>query len=104
MQIYKNYVTLFTKAPSFPKGANNYLNKKFGIPYEEPEKIGLNKLHTSMFANDYNTFANKLSFKLISDRNQKTIRIGVYDLEHNTIDTIVGYNYDALEKILKNKL
>lgn len=99
-----SYVTLFTKAPSFPKRANSYLNKEFGIPYDDPKKIGLNKLHTSMFANEYNTFASKLSFKLINNRKQKTIRIGVYDLNHNPIDTTVGYNYDTLEKILKRKL
>ncbi len=99
-----SYVTLFTKAPSFPKGANNYLNKQYGIPYDEPEKVGLNKLHTSMFANNYNTFADKISFKLINDREQETIKIGIYDLAHNLLDSSVGYNYDALEKILKNKL
>ena len=100
-----SYVTLFTKAPSFPKGANAYLNKNYGEPYTEPEKkVGLNKLHTSIYANDYNTFADKLSFKLINDRGQRIIRIGVYDLEHNLIDDSVGYNYDVLEKTLKKKL
>lgn len=101
-----SYVTLFTKAPSFPKKANTYLNNKYGEPYTEPEeKIGLNKLHTSIFANSYNTFANKLSFKLINDRVQRTIKIGVYEKDtHNLIDDTVGYNYDALEKILKTKL
>lgn len=99
-----SYVTLFTKAPSFPKGANGYLKSKYGVPYTEEKKLGLNKLHTSMFANSYNTFAGKLSFKLINDRVQRTIRIGVYDLEHNLVDDTVGYNYDILEKILKDKL
>lgn len=99
-----SYVTLFTKAPSFPKGANGYLNSKYGEPYTEKKKLGLNKLHTSMFANSYNTFAGRLSFKLINDRVQRTVRIGVYDLEHNLVDDTVGYNYDVLEKILKDKL
>lgn len=100
-----SYVTLFTKAPSFPRSANSYINKQYGIPYDEPLKVGLNKLHTSMFANNYNTFAGKLSFRLINDREQKTIRIGVYDINsHQLIDDTVGYNYDTLEKILKNKL
>ncbi len=101
-----SYVTLFTKTPSFPKKANTYLNNIYGEPYTEPkEKIGLNKLHTSMFANSYNTFAGKLSFKLINDREQKTIRIGVYNKNtHTLIDDTVGYNYDELQKILKRKL
>ncbi len=98
----ESYVTLFTKAPSFPKRANTYLKNKYGEPDEE---IGLNTLHTSMFANNYNTFAGKLSFKLLNDRTQKTIRIGIYSKEtHTLIDDTVGYHYDVLEKILKNKL
>ena len=100
-----SYVTLFTKAPSFPKGANAYLNEKYGEPYTEPkEKVGLNKLHTSVFANTYHTFADKLSFRLINDREERTIRIGIYDLEYQLIDDIAGYNYDVLEKTLKKKL
>ncbi|KGI60958.1 hypothetical protein HMPREF3034_01637 [Prevotella sp. DNF00663] len=99
-----SYVTLFTKAPSFPRGANTYLRNRYGVPYEEIEKAGLKRLHTSMFANSFNTFAGKLSFKLINDRGQRTIKIGVYDLEHHLLDSSVGYNYDALDRILKNKL
>ena len=28
----------------------------------------------------------------------------MYDLEHNLVDDTVGYNYDVLEKLLKDKL
>lgn len=99
-----SYVTLFTKSPSFPKGANNYLNRNYGTPYKDPNKLGLNKLHTSIFANDYNTFVNKWAFKLINDRKQGTIRIGIYDLKHQLIDNTVGYNYGTLEQTLRKKL
>ena len=57
-----SYVTLFTKSPSFPKRANAYLKDKFGTPYEDAPSI--NSLHTSMFANSYNTYMKKYSFKL----------------------------------------
>ncbi|MDD7318960.1 MAG: MvaI/BcnI family restriction endonuclease [Prevotella sp.] len=100
-----SYITLFTKSPSFPKGANKYLNSKYGVPYDNPKKMGLNKLHTSLFANNYNTFAGKLSFKLINDRLQKTIKIGVYDINNNNLlDDSVGYNYNVLENTFKRKL
>lgn len=99
-----SYITLFTKAPSFPRGANNYLKNTYGIPYSEPEMRNLKKLHTSIFAHDYNTFSNNLSFKLINDRQQKILRIGIYDLTHHLIDESVGYRYDVLEKALKTKL
>lgn len=100
----ESYVTLFTKAPSFPKNANGYLKNMYGEPYTEKKKLGLKKLHTSMFANKYNTFADRLSFKLINDREQRTVRIGVYDLKNNLLDNTVGYDYEVLEKILKDKL
>ena len=101
-----SYVTLFTKAPTFPKKLILILIISMeNLIQSQKKKIGLNKLHTSIFANSYNTFANKLSFKLINDRVQKTVRIGVYDKDtHTLIDDTVGYNYDALEKILKIKL
>ena len=73
-----SYVTLFTKSPSFPKRANAYLKDKFGTPYEDAPSI--NSLHTSMFANSYNTYMKKYSFKLLNNPVAKTILIGVFDL------------------------
>lgn len=65
-----SYVTLFTKSPSFPKGANSILKDKFGSEYEDKP---LKRLHTSMFANSYNTYDNRLSFKLINDTEEERI-------------------------------
>ena len=99
----QSYVTLFTKSPSIPKrGANKYLNDNFGVPYDE--NPDLHRLHTSMFANDYNTFMGKLSFRLINDRENERITIGVYDLQHNLIDSSVHYTYESLRKIFVQKL
>lgn len=104
-ELSNSYVTLFTKAPTFPKRANNYLNKTYGIPYEDPLKKHLKKLHTSIYANHHNSFANKLSFRLINDRAQETIKIGVYDIEtRHLMDDTVGYNYNILKKVIKKKL
>ena len=54
-ELAQSYVTLFTKSPSFPKGANAYLKDKFGMPYDENSE--LKKLHTSMFANISNMYS-----------------------------------------------
>lgn len=99
-----SYVTLFTKSPNFPKkSANAYLNKNFGTPYDNNPL--LNKLHTSMFANRFNTYGGKYSFKLINDRDSKQIRIGIYDINtKKMIDDKVGYTYACLETILHKKL
>lgn len=98
-----SYVTLFTKAPNFPRGGNAYLNRKFGTPYEDFPQ--LNKLHTSMFATKFNTYGGKYSFRLINDKEAKVLKIGVYDIKtHQLIDCSVGYTYKCLETVLRKKL
>ncbi|MBR4563413.1 MAG: MvaI/BcnI restriction endonuclease family protein [Paludibacteraceae bacterium] len=98
-----SYTTLFTKAPSFPRGANAFLKDNFGTPY--PENPTLNRLHTSMFATQPNTYAGKYSFQLINDKRNKQIRIAVFNLRtQKLLDDSVGYTYEALEKVLKKKL
>lgn len=98
-----SYVTLFTKSPNFPSRANDYLNSNFGTPYDE--NPALNKLHTSIFASKFNTYGGKYSFKLINDRANKVIRIGVYDINtKKLINDCVGYTYDCLGRILEKKL
>lgn len=97
-----SYVTLFTKSPTSPKGANGYLKDTFGSDYEN---ISLKKLHTSMFANSFNSYDNRLSFKLINDKNTERIYIGVYTLtDKQLIDSSVYYSYDDIRKILLQKL
>lgn len=97
-----SYITLFTKAPAFPPGANAYLKDRYGIPYEENH--ALKKLHTSMFANRYNTLNGRFSFKLINDA-EGFIRIGVYDIKtKQLIDDRVGYTYGSIDTILHKKL
>ncbi len=98
-----SYITLFTKSPDFPKKANTYLRDTFGTPYEE--NPDLNKLHTSMFASKYNSYNERLSFRLLNDRCAQTVRIGVFDYETKTlIDSSVGYSYSSLATILQRKL
>lgn len=99
-----SYVTLFTKSPSFPiKGANAYLKDKFGEFY--PNSTTMKKLHTSIFADHYNTYLDKYSFKLIHNPEEMKIYIGVYSLEtKELLDSTVYYTYWHIEKALKEKL
>lgn len=98
-----SFVTLFTKSPSFPKrGANARLKDKFGECYPNSQ---MKKLHTSMFADKFNTFMGKYSFRLIHDKVNKRICIGVYSLGGKILlDQSVYYTYDDIEKALKKKL
>ena len=98
-----SYITLFTKSPNFPPRANTYLKDTFGTPNEKDPT--LKKLHTSIFASRYNTYSSTYSFKLINNKQDKTIKIGVYDINtKQLIDNSVGYTYACIEKILKRKL
>ena len=97
-----SYVTLFTKSPTFPKGANSILKDKFGTEYDDKP---LKKLHTSMFANSYNTYDNRLSFKLINDTEEEKIYIGVFNIDDKQlIDKTVFYSYQDIRNILRQKL
>lgn len=96
-------ITLFTLSPSFPKKANGYLRDNYGEI--DPENPDLKKLHTSMFSDRKNTYKGTLSFKLINDREAKSVRIGIYDVKTGKlIDDSVGYTYEKLEKKLYSKL
>ncbi len=96
-----SYVTLFTKAPSYPAGANAYLKDKFGEYYPNSN---FKKLHTSMFANSFNTYLNKYSFKLIHSPDEKRIYIGVYTCGKELLDKRVYYTYDDIQTALTKKL
>ena len=97
-----SYVTLCTKAPTFPYRANAYLLREFGTPYSEMPT--LKRLHTSMFADHPNTYEGKYAFQLCNDRKVKEIRIEVYNRTGKLLDNSCGYTYEVLEKILVKKL
>lgn len=98
-----SYVTLFTKSPSYPsKGANAYLKDRFGSFYPDGK---MKKLHTSIFANRFNTYEDKYSFRLIHMPIEERIYIGVYTLGGDKLlDEKVYYNYEDINKALRNKL
>lgn len=96
-------ITLFTLAPTFPKGANAILKDKYGETY--PDNPSLKRLHTSIFADRKNSYAGKYAFQLANDRDNKVVRIAVYDLNTGKlIDNTAGYTYEKLEKKLMSKL
>lgn len=98
-----SYVTLFTKSPSFPRrGANAYLKDKFGDNYPNS---AMKKLHTSIFADDFNTYMGCYSFRLIHKPEEEKIYIGVFTLGGDTLlDNHVYYTYDDIRKALTKKL
>lgn len=96
-------ITLFTLAPTFPKGANAILKDRYGEEY--PDNPSLKCLHTSIFADRKNSYSGKYAFQLINDRENEVIKIAVYDLKTGKlIDDSSGYSYEKLRAKLFSKL
>jgi hypothetical protein len=98
-----SFLTLFTKSPSHPSGANTYLRDTYGEYYEEYPK--LKKLHTSIFSNKFNTYLNRYGFKIVNDKDLQLIRIEVKSIETGkVIDNSVYWTYQEIELALFKKL
>ena len=96
-------ITLFTLAPTFPRGANAMLKDRFGEVY--PDNPSLKRLHTSIFADRRNSYAGRFAFRLVNDRENEIVKIAVYDLRTgNLIDDSAGYSYEKLRTKLFSKL
>jgi len=98
-------VTLFTKSPSFPKRANNYIRDKYG-EFDEtfPDK---KFIHSSFYANRYNTYLDKYGFKIHMKENERKMYLLIKDLKKNIIlENEIYYKFDDIEKSIKklNKL
>lgn len=98
-----SFLTLFTKSPTNPEGANTFLRNTYGEFYEEYPN--LKKLHTSIFSNKFNSYRNLFGFKIENDAENKVVRIVVKLLESNQIiDNSVYWTYAEIEKALVKKL
>lgn len=95
----KSMLTLFTKSPSSPEGANSYLRETYGH-LKNNKKI----LHTTISATNFNTFFSKLGFKLEVDEKAEKIFILVKDLTANEIiDDSIYYTFEDLKQIIETK-
>ena len=98
-----SYLTLFTKSPTGPNGANTLLRDTYGEEYDEYP--GLKKIHTSIFSNKFNTYKGKFGFKVVNDRVNSVVRLEVKDLATGLIvDDSVYWSYEDLSKALHKKL
>lgn len=93
-----SYVTLFSKSPSSPKGANAILKEKFGEIRDKnfPE---LKKLYASIFGNKYSVVYNKHKMKLDLDFPNEKLFLEV--LSDNYCYKEVYWNFADLRKGLK---
>lgn len=102
-ELTKSFLTLFTKSPSGPRGANTYLRDNYGEIYEN--NPSLKKIHTSIFSNRFNTYRDLYKFKIVNDRVNEKLLIQIRDISSNhIIDESVYWTYKAIESCLKKKL
>jgi hypothetical protein len=96
----KSMLTLFTKSPSHPKGANSYLRETYG----HPDKNNMKILHTTISGAKFNTFFSKIGFKLEVNEKAEKIFILVKDLDSDKIvDDSIYYTFSDLKHIIETK-
>ena len=91
-----SYITLFSKSPSFPKGANRLLKEKYG-EVRDSNFPDLKKLYASIFGNRWNNVYDKFKMKLIVDYSLNRLHLHILD-QYNNLDDQVYWNFDDLEK------
>jgi hypothetical protein len=102
-ELSNSMVTLFTKAPTYPKGINSIMRERFGEPDQKAE--GLKTIHTTFSALKFNTFFGKFGFKLKVDEEKRRIYILIKDLETDKIEDIeIYYEFDIIKDIINQKL
>lgn len=102
--ITSSYITLFSKSPTFPKGANRILKDKFG-EVRDPNFPDLKKLYASIFGHRSSLVYNKYDMKLDVDLNSEKVFLKVTET-NDTIFREVYWTFDDLKKGIKklNKL
>jgi len=102
-QLTSSYITMFSKSPSYPKGANGILKEKFGEA-RDPDFPDLKKLYASIFGNKWSEVYGKYKMKLEIDRKNEKVILNVND--NGLIYRDVYWDFNDLEKGLQklNKL
>ncbi|MDH5716807.1 MAG: MvaI/BcnI family restriction endonuclease [Spirochaetia bacterium] len=98
-----SYITLFTKAPTYPLRVNTLLREKYGsFDVKFPD---MKVLHTSVFAKDYNTHKSGFGYKLEVDKKNKKIFLLIKDLKNNKVlEKNIYWSFEVLDYIIENKL
>ena len=95
-----SFISLFTKAPSYPKRANNLLRETYGEVRQEehPDK---KVLYSSIFANREAIVYEKYKIKLQVDRTLQRIILVIKDIQENLLSNEVYWDFHNLQKASK---
>ncbi len=90
-----SYVTLFTKSPTIPSGANSMLREKFGKP---EGKYKVKAVRTSIFSDKWNTYNNTYSFKIVVNRRKKTVDLISKRMHSSKSEVECSWSFVELDK------
>lgn len=94
-------LTLFTKSPTNPRGANTMLRNEFGKEDEYGNKI----LHSTVSGNRItNSKEYDFNFKVEVDREREIVSLLVYDKNQNLINESVYWSFASLQRQITKKL
>lgn len=95
-ELNSSYVTLFSKSPNHPAGANAILKDKFG-EIRDPDFPELKKLYASIFANRKSLVYGKYEMNLIVDRPNEKLFLHIKDIASSEIYDIVYWDFETLK-------
>lgn len=94
-------ITLFTKAPTYPRGANTMLLQKFGAIGE----YGTKKLHTTVSScNPTNSSMYNFNFQVKVEDENNLLRLFVYNSSGIIINSDVFWSFKVFDEAIRKKL
>lgn len=94
-------ITLFTKSPTNPRGANKYLRENYGALNED----GIRTLHQTVSAKQKtNSQLFDFDFSIEVDRSSRRVNICVFNKLGELIDNHIFWSFEDLQKQLEKKL
>ena len=95
-------LTLFTKKPTDPDGANTVLRDKYGK--QNPTHPDLMQIHASMF-NYWNSTFNRWGMRLCPNDDDERIYLQIKDLQTDEVENFTcWYDYDVIRQVIAKKL
>lgn len=94
-------LTMFTKSPTYPRGANTMLRNNYG----KEDEYGNNVLHVTVSGNrKTDSLMYDYDFKAEVDRDERIVKLLVYNKNGELVDSSVYWSFDSLEKQITRKL
>ena len=95
-------LTLFTKKPTGPNGANTVLRDKYGK--QNPTHPDLMQIHASMF-NYWNSTFDRWGMRLRPNDDDERIYLQIKDLGTDEVESFTcWYDYDVIRQVIAKKL